>query len=132
MFTIRNVGGAALFLAGTTWLWLTPAFAGRGVSTEGILWVVTQVLCFATIAGFCVAAWGLFARASWWETVALWSAVLGVATLVPYWFAAARGGESVGASAWSALVHVLIAAGVLAMLLVPQLEHWVDQRVMTG
>ena len=27
MFTIRNVGGAALFLFGTTFLWLTPSFA---------------------------------------------------------------------------------------------------------
>jgi hypothetical protein len=33
MCTIRNLGGVALFLFGTTFLWLTPAFATPGVST---------------------------------------------------------------------------------------------------
>lgn len=34
MFTVRHVGGVALFLFGTTFLWLTPAFATRGIPTE--------------------------------------------------------------------------------------------------
>jgi hypothetical protein len=37
MFTIRNLGGVALFLFGTTYLWLTPMFAARGIPTKGIL-----------------------------------------------------------------------------------------------
>ncbi len=44
MFTIRNLGGVALFLFGTTFLWLTPSFASPGVSTKGVAWSVTQVL----------------------------------------------------------------------------------------
>jgi hypothetical protein len=36
MFTIRNLGGVALFLFGTTYLWLTPMFASRGVSTRAL------------------------------------------------------------------------------------------------
>jgi len=44
MFTIRNMGGVALFLAGSTWLWLTPMFATRGVTTSGFLWSVTRAL----------------------------------------------------------------------------------------
>jgi hypothetical protein len=43
MFTIRNLGGIALLLAGSTWLWLTPEFAGRGVPTSGALWFVTRL-----------------------------------------------------------------------------------------
>jgi hypothetical protein len=130
MFTIRNLGGISLFLAGTTWLWLTPAFAARGVSTSGAAWAITRVLSLLTIAVFCVATWGLFARHSWWEAVALGSAIIGLVTLIPYWIAAHGGGEGTGAVTWNAFTHVLMIAGVFALLLVPQLEHWVDRHVM--
>jgi hypothetical protein len=82
MFTIRNVGGTALLLAGSTWLWPTPAFASRGVSTSGVLWALTRVTCLLTVAAFVVATWGLFTRHSWWETAALGSAVLGLISLI--------------------------------------------------
>ncbi len=48
MFTIRNLGGVALFLFGTTYLWLTPMFASRGISTKGLWWSVTQVLTYSS------------------------------------------------------------------------------------
>ena len=128
--TVRNIGGVALFLAGTTWLWLTPAFASRGVSTSGAMWAVTRVLCVVTALAFCVATWGLFARHGWWEPAALISAGLGLMALIPYWLAATQGGESTGTAAWNSFVHVLMAVGVLVLLLVPQLERWVNHRVM--
>ena len=90
MFTVRNVGGAALFLFGTTFLWLTPAFATRGIPTGGFLWALTRFLALATVAGFTLSTWGLFRQASWWEGLAVGSAALGVVVLVPYWIAAAR------------------------------------------
>ena len=96
MFTIRDLGGIALLLAGSTWMWLTPAFAGRGVTTSGVLWTVTRTLCLLTVVAFCVATWGLFTRQAWWEAVALASAVLGLIALIPYWLAAQAGGEPVG------------------------------------
>jgi hypothetical protein len=130
MFTIRNLGGISLFLAGTTWLWLTPAFATRGVSTSGATWAVTRALSLLTIAAFCVATWALFARYGWWEAAALGSAAVGLVTLLPYWFAAHGGGETAGTATWNALVHVLMVGGVFALLLVPQLEQWVDHHVM--
>jgi hypothetical protein len=130
VFTIRNVGGISLLLAGSTWLWLVPAFATRGVSTSGALWSITRVLSLITVAGFCVATWGLFSRHAWWESVAVGSAALGLVTLVPYWFAAHGGGESAGTAAWNAFVHVLMVAGVLVLLLVPSIERWVDHHVM--
>src|ERR1700757_5090596 len=92
MFTIRNMGGIALFLFGTTFLWLTPSFASPGVSTTGMMWAVTAVLALATLAGFSVATWGLFRKASWWEGAAVAAAVLGVVVLVPYWLPAHHGG----------------------------------------
>ncbi|HET8663807.1 MAG TPA: hypothetical protein VFM08_05785 [Nocardioides sp.] len=130
MFTIRNLGGISLFLAGTTWLWLTPAFATKGVSTSGATWAVTRALSLLTIAAFCVATWALFARYGWWEAAALGSAAVGLVTLLPYWFAAHGGGETAGTATWNALVHVLMVGGVFALLLVPQLEQWVDHHVM--
>ena len=48
MFTIRRVGGVALLLAGSSWLWLTPAVASPGVSTSGVFWAITNVLCLLT------------------------------------------------------------------------------------
>jgi hypothetical protein len=130
MFTIRNLGGISLFLAGTTWLWLTPAFATKGVSTSGATWAVTRALSLLTIAAFCVATWALFARYGWWEAAALGSAAVGLVTLLPYWFAAHGGGETAGTATWNALVHVLMVGGVFALLLVPQLEQWVGHHVM--
>jgi hypothetical protein len=132
MFTIRNLRGVALFLAASTWLWLTPAFASRGVSTSGLVWASTRVLSLLTIALFCLATWGLFARHGWWETVALGSAALGLVAVVTFWFAARAGGETAGTVTWNAFVHVLMVAGVMTLLLVPQLEHWVDRHVMSG
>jgi hypothetical protein len=127
MFTIRNAGGVALFLLGTTFIWVTPAFAGKGVSTSGLLWAMTRILAFVTIAGFTVATWGLFHRSSWWELLAVGSSLLGVVTMVPYWIAAARAGETT--PAFNVFIHVLGCAGVLALLLVPQLERWVNSHV---
>ena len=131
MFTIRNLGGISLFLAGTTWLWLTPAFATRGVTTSGPAWAATRALSLLTIAAFCVATWALFARHGWWEAMALGAAALGLVTLVPYWFAAHGGGETTGTATWNAFVHFLMLTGVFVLLVVPQLEHWVDHHVMT-
>ena len=132
MFTIRNMGGVALLLAGSSWLWLTPAFAGKGVSTSGALWATTRLLSLVTVAGFCVATWGLFARPSWWEATALGSAALGLIALAPFWFAARGGGETAGTVAWNVFVHLLMLAGIFILLLVPQLERWVNHHVMSG
>jgi hypothetical protein len=132
LFTVRSLGGVALLLMGSTWLWLTPEFASRGVSTSGVLWSGTRLLCLLTVAGFCVATWALFARHSWWEAVALGSAVVGVLALVTFSIAASRGGESVGTVSWNVFVHVVMLAGLFVLLQVPTLERWVDHHVMTG
>ena len=130
MFTLRNLGGVALFLFGTPFLWLTPAFAGPGVSTTSVWWSITRVLALATLAGFTVATWGLFTKASWWVVVAIASAVLGILVLAPYWIAAHDAGET---TPWfNVLVHALGDAGVLVLLLVPALAMWVEGHVARG
>jgi hypothetical protein len=130
MFTIRNMGEVALFLFGTTYLWLTPTFASAGVSTTGVAWSITLVLALVTIALFTAATWGLFKKAGWWEPVAVTAAAVGFVVLIPYWVAASHAGET---TPWfNVLIHALGNVGVLVLLLVPSLEHWVDGHVLAG
>lgn len=128
MFTIRNLGGTALFLFGTTFVWLTPEFASKGLSTSGAWWPAARLLSLATVAGFSVATWGLFGRAGWWEVAAVGSALLGLVALVPYWVAAERAGEVT--PGFNVLIHALGSAAVLLLLWAPGLERWVDAHVM--
>ena len=127
---MRVLGGIALFLAGSSWLWLTSSFATKGVNTSGFLWTLTTVMSLVTVLGFSAATWALFARWNWWEYAALASSGIGLIALVPYWFAAVGGGETVGTAGWNAFVHVVMVAIVGVLLLVPQLERWVNQHVM--
>ena len=130
LFTIRNLGGTALFLFGTTYLWLTPAFASPAIDTSGVWWAMTLVLSLITLAGFTVATWGLFARRSWWAPAALVSTAVGVLALVPFWIAAHASGEI---TPWfTVLIHALGCAGVLLLLLVPTRRARVDRHVMSG
>lgn len=129
MFTIRNMGGVALLLFGSTFLWLTPAFATRGIPTTGALWSITRVLALATLFGFTVATWGLFQKASWWEAAAVASAVVGSVVLIPYWLAAHQAGETT--PGFNVLIHALGNVGVFVLLLVPTLERWVGSHVMS-
>jgi len=130
MFTVRNIGGVALFLFATTFLWITPAFASKGVPTEGSLWAATRILALVTMAGLVVATVGLFRRDAWWEAVAVASAVLGLVAVLIFWFAANRAGET---TPWfTALILGAGCVGVLVLLRVPALEQWVDHHVMSG
>ena len=130
MFTIRNTGGVALFLFGTTYLWLTPAFASPGVPTTGIAWSITQVLALVTLALFTAATWGLFTKASWWEPLAIVAAAVGFLALIPFWLAASHAGEA--NPAFTVLILALGNVGVLVLLRVPSLERWVHGHVLAG
>jgi hypothetical protein len=130
MFTIRNLGGVALFLFGTTYLWLTPMFASRGISTRGLAWSITNVMAFATIVGFTIATVGLFRKATWWGSAAIASAIVGLIVLIPYWIAANSSGET---TPWfNVLIHAICAIAVLVLLLVPALNSWVNGHVIAG
>lgn len=130
MLTVRNLGGVALFLFGTTFLWLTPSFASRGISTKSFAWSAANVLALTTTAGLTVATWGLFNRVDWWEVAAVGSSALGVIAALVYWAAARAAGEQ--PATFNALIHILGSAGVFALLLIPSLERWVSRHVMGG
>jgi peptidoglycan/LPS O-acetylase OafA/YrhL len=130
MFSIRNIGGVSLFLFGTTFLWLTPMYAAAGTDTSGVAWAMTTALAFEVIVSFAVATYGLFRRTAWWERLATASAIMGFAALVPYWVAADASG--VADPPFDVAIHALGCAGVLVLLRVPRLEHWVNGHVVAG
>ncbi|HST87911.1 MAG TPA: hypothetical protein VLJ14_05980 [Ktedonobacterales bacterium] len=129
MFTFRNSVAVAVFLFGSTFLWMTPLFIGP--TATGALWTAAQVLGFLAIIGFTVAAWGIFKAASWWERVALAAGVVGVAAVIPYAIAApatAAAGDSLSLVINIAL-HVLGSAGVIAALLMHPIERWIEGQL---
>jgi hypothetical protein len=127
----RNFGVLALFVYGTTFLWLTAAFAGIETPASGTAWTVTQLLVLATIGGFSVAAWGSYKATSWWERLAIGSAVLGFAPLIPYWLAA-RPAVGAGTVAQGVIIHAIGNALVLVLLLAPPTKHWIQNQVQRG
>jgi hypothetical protein len=127
----RNLGALGLLLYGTTFLWLTAAFAGTETPASGTAWTVTQLLVIATIGGFSVAAWGSYKATSWWERLAIGSAVLGFAPLIPYWLAA-RPAVGAGTVAQGVIIHAIGNALVLVLLLAPPTKHWIQNQVQRG
>jgi hypothetical protein len=128
LLTWRNTGALALFLYGTTFLWLTPGFAGNGRATEGTAWTVTQILVIPTILGFSAAAWGIYKATSWWERLAIGSAIFGFALLIPYWIAA-HSVVGTGTAAQGVGFHAVGNAIVLILLLAPPLKRWIENQV---
>jgi hypothetical protein len=131
LVSCRNLGALALFVYGTTFLWLTAAFAGAGTPASGTAWTVTQLLVIATILSFSVAAWGIYKATSWWERLAIGSAVLGFASLIPYWLAA-RPAVGAGTVAQGVIIHAIGNALVLVLLLAPPTKHWIQNQVQRG
>jgi hypothetical protein len=127
----RNLGALALFLYGTTFLWLTAAFAGTGTPASGTAWTFTQLLVLATIGGFSVAGWGIYNASWWWERLAISSAILGFAPLIPYWLAA-RPAVGAGTVAQGVILHAIGNALVLVLLLAPPTKHWIQNQVQRG
>jgi len=128
MFTFRNVFALALFLFGTTFLWLTAAFLGdKHDAAKGAVWTVVQVGALLVIAGFAAGAWGVFREASWWEPIAIVSAIVGLIVLIPYWI----GASSLGAAnIWTNVVsHAIGSVAVLVLLLVPLAHAWLLGRI---
>ncbi len=68
---------------------------------------------------FTLAAWGVFRSKWWWEQAASAGAIVGLATLVPYWVAASSTPEP----GLNKPIHIVGSAAVLLVLLVPALER---------
>jgi hypothetical protein len=105
-------------------------FAAADVDTGGAAWAAVAFLSSVTIIGFTVATWGLFKRTDWWEPLGVACAVAGLATLVPYWVAAA--GSGVANPGFDLVIHAAGSFGVVLLLRLPRLERWVHGHVAAG
>jgi hypothetical protein len=83
MWTFKNVVAVGLFVFGSTFLWMTPAFAGRTPPPTGMAWTLVNILALVAVVGFTVAAWTVFQQYPWWGSVRLVSAVIGLVAVIP-------------------------------------------------
>jgi hypothetical protein len=128
---MRTLAAVAMFLFGTTFLWLTPSFAGRATPPTGAAWSVVNVLALVAVAAFTLAAWGLYRQHTWWEGVAVTSAVIGLLSIVPFLVGmrqidADLTDLGVQINIW---MHVVGAVGVLAVTRAPVVADWFDARL---
>jgi hypothetical protein len=130
MFSFKNWVAIGLFLFGTTFLWMTRDFLANPREGTGVLWSVIQALAFASIIGFTVAAWAVFKEESWWEPVAIASAVAGSAAFVPYVIGVRQVGDTGDAGVQlNIAIHAVGIVAVLALVFVPVVHDWISKRI---
>ncbi|HET6790016.1 MAG TPA: hypothetical protein VFI35_00335 [Actinomycetota bacterium] len=130
MFSFKNWIALGLFLFGSTFLWMTRDFLANPREGTGALWSTIQVLVMMAIVGFTVAAWVLFKEASWWEPVAIMSATVGLAALVPYVIGVRQVGDAGDAGVqMNIVIHAVGIAAVFLVVLVPVVHDWLIRRI---
>jgi hypothetical protein len=131
MWTFKNLLAVGLFLFGSTFLWMTPAFAGRTPPPTGMAWTLVNVLALAAVAGFTIAAWAVFKQYSWWRPVTVASAVVGLVAVIPFVVGllqiGARWGDlGVQINLW---MHLLGSVAAVAVVRLPDLHTRVIHRL---
>jgi hypothetical protein len=126
MFTFRNLMAVGLFLFGTTFLWMTAAFAGRTPPPEGMAWTIENILAVSAIVLFSATGWAVFKDASWWELAAIAASIVGLIAVIPY----VAGISGIGGFADSGVeinlvMHAVGSVMVLALVVVPAMHDWV-------
>jgi hypothetical protein len=131
MWTFKNLVALGLFLFGSTFLWMTPAFAGRTPPPKGAAWTLVNLLALVAVAGFTIAAWAVFKQYSWWGTVTLVSAIIGLTAVIPFVIGVRQIGVGfadlgVQINLW---MHIVGSAVAIAVVLVPVVRDWVVRRL---
>jgi hypothetical protein len=130
MFSFKNWIALGLFLFGSTFLWMTRDFLANPREGSGVLWSIIQVLTLVAIVGFAVAAWGVFKEASWWEPVAITSAIVGLAALVPYVIGVRQVGDAGDAGVqMNIAIHAVGIVAVFVVVLVPVIHDWIVRKI---
>jgi hypothetical protein len=84
MWTLKNLVALGSFLFGSTFLWMTPAFAGQTSPPTATAWTLVIVLALVAVAGFTVAAWAVFKQHAVWPPITLASAIVGLVAVIPF------------------------------------------------
>jgi hypothetical protein len=127
MWTFKNLVAIGLFLFGSTFLWMTPAFAGRTSPPTGLAWTLVNILALAAVAGFTIAAWAVFKQYSWWGPMTLVSAIIGLAAVIPFILGLLQIGVGfadlgVQINLW---MHLVGSAAAGTVVLLPNVHTWV-------
>jgi len=130
MWTFKNLVAVGLFLFGSTFLWMTPAFAGRARPPTGTAWTLVNMLALVAVAGFTVAAWAVFQQYSWWGPITMVSAVIGLLAVIPFVVGLGQIGAGfadlgVQINLW---LHAVGSAAAAAVVLFPGIHAWVVHR----
>ena len=81
--------------------------------------MIANIGALVSLASFMLAAWAVFRSKWWWERAASAGAIVGLATLVPYWIAASSTPET----GLNKPIHIVGSAAILLVLLVPAFER---------
>jgi hypothetical protein len=119
-WTRRNVAAVTLLLYASTFMWMTPSFAGTSQPPGGPAWAIANAGALASLALLAVSAWGVFRSSPWWERAASAGGITGLATLVPYGIAASSTGVS--GPGLNSAIHFAGSAALLLVVLVPRFE----------
>lgn len=131
MWTFKNLVAVGLFLFGSTFLWMTPAFAGRTSPPTGVAWTLENVLALVAVAGFTVAAWAVFKQHAMWGPITLASAIVGLVAVIPFVVGLSQIGAGfadlgVQINLW---MHLLGSLAAMAVVVLPGLHMWVVHRL---
>ncbi|MDP9233007.1 MAG: hypothetical protein M3P01_00435 [Actinomycetota bacterium] len=63
---------------------MTKEFLAQGQKAKGLVWTMTELFVIVAILGFTVASWAVFKQFTWWESVGLLSAVVGLLAVLPF------------------------------------------------
>jgi hypothetical protein len=130
MFTFRNLVALALFLFGTTFLWMTASFTGRTPTPDGPVWTIENVLSLVAVVLFSVAAWAVWKDLSWWEPVTLIAGIVGLVSVGPFVVGiVGLDGFADGGVQINLWMHVLGSAAVMGIVLLPLGHEWITQRL---
>lgn len=131
MWTFKNIIALGLFLFGTTFMWMTPSFAGRTPPPKGVAWTLTNILALLAVIGFSAAAWGVFKTHPWWPNVALVSSVIGLLAVIPFivgltQIQAPFADLGVQVNLW---MHIIGSGVVIGIVTVPSAHEWITHRL---
>jgi hypothetical protein len=131
MWTFKNLVAVGLFLFGSTFLWMTPAFAGRTPAPTGLVWTLVNTLALTAVAGFTIAAWAVFKQYSWWGPITLVSAIVGLVAMTPFiagllQIEVGLADPGVQINIW---MHLVGSVAAVAAVLLPDFHTWVVHRL---
>lgn len=125
---MRTLAAVAVFLSGTTFLWMTPAMNGDDAPLTGMEWDVVRMLAWVAVVGYAAAAWGIIRALDWWPAALAGAALAGLATTVAF-LVATQGSDGVPNVGANASLHAAVSLLLLAVVLVPPVRAVLARRV---